>query len=114
MNKEKIQPSANAKTDYFFKEVVALNQLSLWKIKSVMAQATRATNHGNCYAVVDTNHDIKAVVDLLVQKKLFEEHQDRGSGDNGETKHTDLFSNGSTKIALGIPLKNYKSQAQKN
>ena len=79
-----------------------------------MAQATGATNHGNRYAVVDSNYDIKVVVDLFLQEKPFEEHPGRSSGDTRETKHADLFSNGSAKIALGIPLKNYKSRAQGN
>ena len=114
LNKEKIQLSANAKTDHFFKEIVALNQLSLWKSKLVMAQATRATNHGNRHAVVDTNHDIKVIVDLFVLEKPFEQRQDRGSGENNKTQHTNLFSISTTKIALRIPLKNYKVRAQRN
>ena len=109
LNKEKIQPSANAKTDHFFKEVVALNQLLLWKSKSMMAQATGAMNHGNRHAAVDTNHDIKVVVDLLVPEKPFEQRQGRGSGENSETQHADFFSIGTTKMVLGIPLKNYKA-----
>ena len=115
LNKEKFHPSANAKTDQFFEEVVALNQLSLWKSKSVMARVTGSTDHGNRHGLVNVNFDIKVVVDILVQEKPFEEHpKGRGSGVNGETEHADLFSKGSAKIASGIPLKNYKSRAREN
>ena len=79
-----------------------------------MALAIEATNHGNRYSLIDINYDIKVIVDLLVQKKPFEEHQGRGFGETSETKHADFFSNETAKIALGIPLKNYQIQARRN
>lgn len=52
LNKEKVRPSSNAKSDVFLCETVALNVMSLWKSKKVLAQATCATSHGNRHSVV--------------------------------------------------------------
>ena len=70
-----------------------------------MALATGATDHRNRHALVDINHDIKVVVDFFVQKNSFEKHQGRVSKEINKTKHADLFSNRTTKIALEILLK---------
>ena len=107
LNKEKIRPSANAKTDAFFKTVLAPNVLALWKSKHVMANACGATDHGNCHFVVNTYYNVKFVVDLFVSDKVFVKHPGRGFGDNPEHVGTDLFGKGMTAIALGVPLQNY-------
>ena len=73
-----------------------------------MARVVGATSHKNRHALVNVNYDMKVVVNFLVEERLFEENQGRGFGENSETKHANLFSNGSTKIALGVPLKNYQ------
>lgn len=73
-----------------------------------MARVVGATSHGNRHALVNVNYNMKVVVDFLVEKKPFEKNQGRGFGENSETKHANLFSNGLTKIALGVPLKNYQ------
>ena len=65
--------------------------------------------HREDFNLVNVNHVIKVVVDLLVQGKAF-----AWLGEKRETKNSDLFSNGSTKTASGIPLKNYKSRARGN
>ena len=98
LSKEKSRPSAYAKTGNFLREVVSLNSLALWKSKEVMARATGATDHTSHHAEVDPFVDVRVIVNLLLEEKAFQELPDRGSGEHEETKHADLFSNGSAKI----------------
>ena len=114
LNKEFIRPSANAASDRHLREVISLNVLALLKCKEVMARATGATSHGNCHAVVDTKHDVQLVVDHLMEQEAFHEIPGRGVGDQPEKSHTDLFSNGTSKLQLGVPLKRYKLRARGN
>lgn len=48
LDKEKVRPSANASSDEFLREVVAMNMISLWKYREAVSRATGATSHGNC------------------------------------------------------------------
>ena len=114
LNKEKIRPSANAKSDNFFRNVVAPNVLTLWKSKEVMANTCGATDHGNCHSVVDTYYNVMFIIDLLVLDKVFEKRPGRGSGDNPERIGVDLFGKGLTAIASGVPLQKYIRRARDN
>lgn len=114
LNKEKIRPSANAKSDEFLREVVAPNVLTLWKSKEVMAQATGATSHGSHHSVVDSFKDVSFIVKLLLIEDVFLEKPGRGSGDNGESLSLDLFTIGCSTLASGIPLHRYKRRARGN
>lgn len=114
LNKEKIRPSANAKTDTFFRNVVAPNVLTLWKCKEIMADTCGATDHGNRHSVVDTYHDVVFVIDLLLLDKVFEKNPGRGSGDNPESIGIDLWGKGTTAVSLGVPLQAYISRARGN
>lgn len=75
LKKEKIRPSANAKSDEFLREVVAPNVFTLWKSKEVIAQATGATSHGSYYLVVDSFKDVLFIVKLLLIEDVFLENQ---------------------------------------
>ncbi len=65
LNKEKVRPSANAKSDVFLRETIALNVMSLWKSKKMLARATGATRHGNRHSVVDSRSDVTLMVKLI-------------------------------------------------
>ncbi len=71
LNKEKVRPSANAKSDVFLRETIVLNVMSLWKSKEVLTQATGATRHRNCHLVVDTRSDVILMVKLIQETKVF-------------------------------------------
>lgn len=114
LNKEKIRPSANAKTDEFLREVVAPNVLALWKSKEVMRRATGATRHGDHHSVVSSDEDIAVVVGLIVGESPFQEVLGRGSDENGEDESTDLFRQGTAALASSIPLQNYLRRARGN
>ena len=114
LNKEKIKPSSNAKTDHNLKEVISLNVLALWKSKKVMAQATGATRYENCHSVVKSNKDISTVVNLLAAETSFQEELGWGLGKNTENELTDLFFQGTAALASGLFLINYLCQAQGN
>lgn len=114
LNKEKIRPSSNAKTNHFLREVVAPNVLTLWKTKKVMAKATGATNHGNRHAVVETYHDVMFTVNLLLAGEVFKNKPGRGRGENEESVRTDLFGVGLAALDTGVPLSNYIKRARGN
>lgn len=114
LNKEKIRPSANATTDAFFRDTVAPNVLTLWRCKTILAQATGATNHGNRHKVVETYPDVQFVVGLLLSEDIFTEQPGRGSGENIERATRDLYVAGYQKLATGVPLANYIRRARGN
>ena len=114
LNKEKLRPSANAKTDNFFRNTIAPNVLTLGQSKEIIATACGATDHGNCHSVVDTYHDVIFIVDQLVVGKVFEKHPGRGFGNNPERVGTDLWGKSMTAIALGVLLQNYIRRARGN
>lgn len=111
LNKEKVRPSANAKSDEFLRETVALNVMSLWKCKEVMARVT-ATSHGNHHSLVSTFPDISLLVKHLVEDAVFEQHLGRGVVT--ETQLRDVFGEGTTSISSGVALENYLNRARGN
>ena len=107
LNKEKIRPSSNVKTDYNFREIISLNVLALWKSKKIIARAIEAKRYGNCHLMVKSDQDISFVMNLLVAEAPFQKKLGRGSGKNAENELTDLYSQGTAALASGMLLSNY-------
>lgn len=105
LNKEKGWPSANTKSDEFFLETIALNVMSLWKCKEVMARVTGATSHENHYSLVLNFSDISLLVKHLAKDAVFEQCLKRGVGT--ETSLCNIFGEGITSISSGVALENY-------
>lgn len=114
LNKQMIRPSANAKTDEFHRETLALNVQTLLEVKDAMARATGATRQGNRHSVAKSDRDVAFVVNLLLEQAPFQEVLGRGSGENGETKSADLFKQGTAALASCKPLRNYLQRARGN
>ena len=102
LNKEKLKLSANAKTDNFFRNIIAPNVLTLGQNKEIMATDCGATDHSNCHSVVDIYHDVIFIFDQLAVGKVFEKHPGRGFGDNLERVDTDLWRKDMIAIASGF------------
>ena len=109
LNKEKVRPSSNAKSDEFLRKTIALNVMSLWKSKEVLAQATGATRHGSRHSVVDTTVDVDFLVKLLLEINIFDMQPGRGADG---TEFKDLYTRGSIAINSGAPLQKYLSRAR--
>ncbi len=79
LNKEKVRPSANAKSDEFLWETVALNVLSLWTCKEAVSRAIGATSHSNCLSLVTKLPDISLLVKHMTDDSIFNEKLGRTS-----------------------------------
>ncbi|MCJ1343041.1 hypothetical protein MMC31_001230 [Peltigera leucophlebia] len=104
LNKENINPSANAKSDKFLWETVSQNVLSLCNSKETLSQATGLTSHGNRHSIVSSYPDVCYLVKLLTNEAVFNEQLRRG---NSESDLPDLFANGSALLARGVLLTEY-------
>ena len=71
LNKEKVKPFANVKSNIFLHKTIVLNIISLWKSKKMLAQATRVTRYGNCHLVVDSHFNINLMVKLIGETDVF-------------------------------------------
>ncbi len=71
LNKEKIRLSANATSDEFLREIVAMNVISLWKCREAVSHAMRATSHGNRHSVAAKLPDISLLVKHMTEDFLF-------------------------------------------
>lgn len=111
LNKEKVRPSSNAKSDIFLRETVAMNVMSLWKSKNILAQATGATSHGNRHSIVSNYPDMRFLIGLLVESAVFEIKPGRGSD---QKEFRDLYATGSILLAGGTPIDRYKKRARGN
>ncbi|MCJ1345659.1 hypothetical protein MMC31_003867 [Peltigera leucophlebia] len=109
LNKKKVRPSSNAKSDEFLRETIALNVMSLWKSKEVLAQATSTTRHGSRHSVVDTTVDVDFLVKLLLEINIFDMQPGRGAD---RTEFKDLYTQGSIAINSDAPLQKYFSRAR--
>ena len=114
LNKKKIWPFINLKTDKFLREIIASNVLVLWKSKEVIARVTNTTKHENRHAVVETYNNVIFVVKLLISEKAFEKILDCGSGDHAGNINTDLFQKEMVALAESIFLHNYICWAWEN
>ncbi len=112
LNKKKVRPFANAKSDVFLRKTIALNVMSLWKSKEMLARATRATRHRNRHSVIDSRSNITLMVKLIGKTDVFKIQPGRGSPESSE--FVDLFAKGSALMNTGVPLKNYKKRAKGN
>lgn len=107
LNKEKIRPSSNVKTDYNLKKVIAFNVLVLWQSKKIMAQIMGATKHENHHFAMKLDKDISAIVNILIKKAFFQEELSHGSGKNTDNKLIDFFSQKMAALGSSIFLSNY-------
>ena len=106
-NKDKVKPLANATSDEFLRETVALNIISP---REVMARESGAINHGNHHSAVNNTIDISKLVQLLVEDGVFEEQL----GQKCEAETSDLFALRTAKMATRIPLHKYQMRTREN
>lgn len=111
LNKDNINPSANAKSDEFLRETVSRNVLSLCNSKEALSQATGSTSHGNRHSTVGSYPDVCYLVKLLIKESVF--HEQLGRSDGG-TDLPDLFANGSASLARGVLLTEYINSSRGN
>lgn len=109
LKKEKICPSINAKTDEFFKKMVAFNILSLWLYKEVVLQAINATFYDNYHSFIAKLSDIFLLVKYIINDSIFK----KKLGYTGMLNNTiistfpNLFYIGSTHLSNNIALSRY-------
>ncbi len=116
LNKEKVCPSANAKSDEFLRETMALNVLSLWSCKEVVLRATGATSYGNRHSLVAKLPDVSLLVKHMIDDSIFEKKLGRTGLPNNTliSIFPDLFYVGSAHLSNGIALSRYVDSAQGN
>ncbi len=116
LNKEKVRPSANAKSDEFLRETVALNVLSLWACKEAVSRATSATSHGNRHSLVAKLPDVSLLVKHMTDDSIFDEKLGRTGTRNNTiiSAFPDLFYTGATHLSNGIALTKYVNSAHGN
>lgn len=71
LNKEKVCPSSNAKSDEFFRKTVAFNVLSLWSYKEAVSRATDTIPHGNCHFPIAKLPDVSLLVKYMIENSIF-------------------------------------------
>lgn len=108
--KDKIRLSANTILDEFLKETVALNIISLAKIREVMARKTSVTNHGNHHSAINNTFNISKLVQLLVKNSIFKKQL----GQKYKAGILDLFAYRIVKMATGIILHKYQIRTRGN
>lgn len=116
LNKEKVRPSANAKSDEFLREVVALNVMSLWKCREVVSRATGVTSHGNRHSLVAKLPDVSLLVKHMTGDLIFREELGRCGLRNSDkpSAFADPFSDGTARFSSGIALSKYVASARGN
>ncbi len=72
LNKEKVRPSANAKSNEFLQKTVALNVLSLWACKKMVSRVTRTTSYSNCHFLVAKLSDVSLLVKYMTNNSIFD------------------------------------------
>ena len=116
LNKDKVRPSANAKSDEFLRETVALNVLSLWSCKEAVSRATGATSHGNRHSLVAKLPDVSLLVKHMTDNSIFDEKLGRTGTQNNTTMSAfpNLFYTGAAHLSNGIALSQYVNSARGN
>ena len=61
-NKDKVKPSVNATSNEFLRETIALNIISLAKIKEIIAKKSGTTNHDNHHSMINNTVDVSKLV----------------------------------------------------
>ena len=108
-NKDKVRPSANAKSDDFLRKTVARNIPTLWACKAAMYRSTGATEYGYRHSSVDASHDVALISNTLSVARVFEMVRGRGSS---TAEMVDLFAQGTWAVAAGWVLKKYKESTR--
>ncbi len=91
LNKDKVCPSANAKSDEFLREIVALKVLSLWSCKEAISHTTSATSYDNCHSSISKLPDESLLVKHTTDDNIFDEKLARTVIQNNTTMSA--FSN---------------------
>lgn len=73
LNKEKIYLSANAISNEFLREIIAMNVISLWKCQEAISRAIEVTSHDNCYSFAAKLSDILLLIKYIIEDSLFYE-----------------------------------------
>lgn len=71
LNKEKVRPFANAKSNEFLRETVLMNITSLWQCRAAYLHATSAAVHGSWHAIVDRFPDVLLLVKHFIKDSVF-------------------------------------------
>lgn len=111
LNKENINPSANAKSDKFFCETVSRNVLLLCNSKEALLQATESTRHGNRHSTIGSYRDVCYLVKLFTKEAVF--YEQLGKGDS-RSDLPNLFANGNVLLARRILLSKYITNSRSN
>lgn len=116
LNKEKVRPFVNAKSNEFLREIVVPNILSLWSCKEVISQATGATSYGNYHSFVAKLSDISLLVKHMIDDSILNEKLGRTGIQNNTTisAFPDLFYTGATYLSNGIALTRYVNSIHGN
>ena len=117
LDKKKVCPSANAKSDKFFrKTLVAFNILLLWSCKKAVFQVIGATFHGNCHSFITKLPVISLLVKYMIDDSIFEEKLGRTGIPNNTviSAFSNFFYIGSAHLSNGITLSRYIDSAQGN
>ena len=108
-NKDKVRPSANAKSDDFLRKPVARNIPTLRACKAAMYRSTGAIDYGYRHSSVDTPHDVALISNTLSEARVFEMVRGRGSS---TAEMVDSFAQGTRAVAVGWVLKKYKESTR--
>ncbi len=116
LNKEKVHPFTNTKSDEFLRETMALNVLLLWLCKEAVLQVTGATSHGNCHSLVAKLLDVSLLVKHMIDDSIFEEKLGRTGIPNNTpiSAFPDLFYIGSAYLSNDIALSRYVDSTRGN
>ena len=106
LNKENINPSANAKFDESLQKTVSCNVLSLWNIKAVLLQAASSTLHSKWYLTISSFPDVCYLIKILANELAFEEQLEWWLAKN---VLLDFFVNGTALLARGVSVADYKA-----
>ena len=75
-NKDKVRPSANAKSDELLRKTVARNVPTLLACKAAMYKSAGATDYGYRHSPVDAMHDVALIANTLPEARVFERSGD--------------------------------------
>lgn len=116
LNKEKVHSFANAKSNEFFKKMMALNVLSLWSCKKAVSHTTDAISHGNYYSFIARVLDISLLIKHMTEDSIFAEKLGRTGLQNNYTVSAflNLFSIRVANFLTGVTLKRYIHSACSN
>lgn len=71
LNKKKIYLLANTKSDKFFKNIIAINIMSLKRCKKTVMCVTNINLHNNCYSLIAKLLNLSLIIKHIVKDNLF-------------------------------------------